>query len=402
MRHTLKTYFIPHAENNYHPHMLHTKRAVFYGAFFVSLKIIVFLFALALPARVFVLPDVLAQEQKKIIALTNDVRAQKGLEPLAEIAKLGTSSQSKADDMAKYSYFSHVSPEQKTVSDWIKASGYSYKFAGENLAMGFSTASDVVNAWIKSPTHYANLIDADFLEIGVGMQTGQYADIPTVYVAQHFGQPTVQVTPASTPAPKVIVPTPKTVTLQLAEPEQVLAVKEEVSVLPALTYHDDQSRLYWQDHEDGTLLTAYVKMSGLVRSAVVTVGTHEMELTTNNDEDYRSSLVVSQSSDDLFRVITPASIHITGADGREIQSQLNWYNVKVVSPTPVETYVRSKDSLSPLTSIFSITRGIYIFGIIFFSLALILSIFIEFKKQHPHIILQTGGLLSLLVLLMVI
>jgi hypothetical protein len=55
MRQALKKYFIPHADNDYHPHILHGKRAIFYSAFFVSLKIILFIFALALPSTVFVL-----------------------------------------------------------------------------------------------------------------------------------------------------------------------------------------------------------------------------------------------------------------------------------------------------------------------------------------------------------
>jgi len=57
MKRALKKYFIPHEENNYHPHILHTKRAVFYGAVSLVLKMVVVLFVLALPARVFVLPD---------------------------------------------------------------------------------------------------------------------------------------------------------------------------------------------------------------------------------------------------------------------------------------------------------------------------------------------------------
>src|SRR3989338_6654776 len=110
MRKTLKKYFIPHKENNYHPHILHTKRAVFYGAFFVAMKLIVVAFALFLPLEVFLMPDVLAEEQKQIIALVNETRNKNGLPNLGEIDLLDRSSDDKATDIAVNQYFSHTGP----------------------------------------------------------------------------------------------------------------------------------------------------------------------------------------------------------------------------------------------------------------------------------------------------
>ncbi len=91
MRKTFKKYFIPHEENNYHPHILHTKRALFYSAVFVSMKAIVISFAILLPFQVFVMPDVLEVQQQEIVSLTNKIRAQKGLEPLQPFTKLYSS-----------------------------------------------------------------------------------------------------------------------------------------------------------------------------------------------------------------------------------------------------------------------------------------------------------------------
>ena len=77
MKQTLKKYFIPHAGNGYHPHFLHTKRALFYSVFFLLIKASLFFFVLLLPAQVFVLPDVLAEEQRQIITLTNAIRVSR-------------------------------------------------------------------------------------------------------------------------------------------------------------------------------------------------------------------------------------------------------------------------------------------------------------------------------------
>ncbi|MBT3369059.1 MAG: hypothetical protein HN416_18090, partial [Nitrospina sp.] len=84
-------------------------------------------------------------------------------------------------------YFSHISPENKNVASFLREVGYDYKVAGENLAMGFTTAEEVVQAWKDSPTHYANIIDGEFNDFGIGIETGKYNKIPTVYVAAHFG-----------------------------------------------------------------------------------------------------------------------------------------------------------------------------------------------------------------------
>ena len=404
MKRALKKYFIPHEENNYHPHILHTKRAVFYGAVSLVLKMVVVLFVLALPARVFVLPDVLAMEQKKILAFTNELRAQKGLEPFTEVSKLDLSAQNKADDMAKYSYFSHTNEENKTVSNWVKETGYSYRFAGENLAMGFSTARDVVNAWVKSPTHYANLIDTDFLEFGAGLQSGEYNGVPTVFVAEHFASP-AKIAVASvktTPAEIARTKEPEVKTVARAEepviqPETIVLAEKEIAVAKEPVVFDSaSSRVYWLEDDKKTNLSVRAKISGPAESAVVIVNSYPIELRAVGDNNFEGELLVNEPADNFFRVIISPVIRITGEDGQITESVIDWYNVKVVSPSPWQTYSQAKDKLPVITNIFSVSRGIYLAVIIFFALALLLNIFIEIRKQHYHIILQTFALLGLL------
>lgn len=199
MKKIIKKYFISHSENNYHAHMLHTKRAVFYSLIFLLTKGILVAFVLFLPVGAFVLPDVLAEEQKKLLALTNQIREDKKVAILAPAEKLNLSAQNKAEDMATKNYFAHTS-DGKNLSSWLQGVGYKYEVAGENLAVGFSSAEDIVAAWQRSPTHYKNLIDKDFKDLGIGLAGGVYKGQPTVFVTQHFAAP-MEVAKVEAPKP---------------------------------------------------------------------------------------------------------------------------------------------------------------------------------------------------------
>jgi hypothetical protein len=74
MRQTLKTYFIPHEHNNYHPHVLHTKRAVLYGGVGIVSKALVVLSVTAVPLGAFIAPDLLRVQEQNIVRLKNDLR----------------------------------------------------------------------------------------------------------------------------------------------------------------------------------------------------------------------------------------------------------------------------------------------------------------------------------------
>jgi hypothetical protein len=91
--------------------------------------------------------------------------------------------------MAASGYFSHTGPDGKTPWQWISASGYQYQYAGENLAVRFINSTDVINAWMESPTHRANIVKPVYTQIGVGVAEGMYQGQPATYVVQYFGTP---------------------------------------------------------------------------------------------------------------------------------------------------------------------------------------------------------------------
>jgi len=90
---------------------------------------------------------------KNIIKLVNEARVNEGLKPLQENSSLSKAAAQKAEDMLKNDYFAHNSPSGKTPWFWMDKSGYDYKFAGENLAMNFTSAEEEQKAWMKSPSH---------------------------------------------------------------------------------------------------------------------------------------------------------------------------------------------------------------------------------------------------------
>ncbi|PLX27473.1 hypothetical protein C0581_03430 [Candidatus Parcubacteria bacterium] len=435
MKHILKKYFIPHEENNYHPHILHTKRALLYSAVFVAMKCLVISFALLLPLQVFVMPDVLQEQGEKIIDLTNEIRTKKGLEPLRPFIKLYNSGQLKAQDMAEKEYFEHVGPDGRGLKDYMGTVEYEYKYAGENLAMGFADAQSLVNAWVNSPTHYANLIDTDYSEFGIGMRVGEFEGMPTVYVAQHFGAPKAvagvkdvggtnlklsmdmvvadegvgrdrpvpdatveeiienpeipQINPYAQNEGRDIIP------LMLADEGQ--SMPEE---LPSVVYNADVSRMYWKEEGDKTLVTVKAYVVGDVEDAMVRFHEYSIELFPSDQPFvYHGQVTIFGTAAKLFKVVTTPSISIRGVDGMLIQDTIMWNTVQVVNPTPVEKYTRAQTTLGGFTSIFKVSRNVYLGFIIFFALALVLKIFIAFRKQHHHVIIQTLLLIGLLVVL---
>lgn len=140
----------------------------------------------------------------KLTELTNRARADNGLVALTVNALLVTSAQGKANDMIEKNYFAHTSPEGLSPWYWFKLVGYTYTYAGENLAKNFATAEGLFQAWMASPTHRANILSPNYKEIGIAVAT----DEDTLVVAQHFGARTETAgtttgggTTASTPAP---------------------------------------------------------------------------------------------------------------------------------------------------------------------------------------------------------
>lgn len=112
---------------------------------------------------------------QEVVDLVNVERKKAGLAALAVDAKLTEVAQLKSQDMQSKKYFSHTSPTYGSPFDMMKKLGVNYKSAGENIAMGQTSAKQVVDAWMNSAGHRANILDSKFTHIGVGyVKKGHY------------------------------------------------------------------------------------------------------------------------------------------------------------------------------------------------------------------------------------
>ena len=113
--------------------------------------------------------------ESEVIRLVNEIRVKNGLNKLTEDWELSRVARYKSQDMKDNNYFSHTSPVYGSPFDMIKNFGISYRSAGENIAKGYTTPQAVVDAWMNSSGHRANILNASYTKIGVGyVENGKY------------------------------------------------------------------------------------------------------------------------------------------------------------------------------------------------------------------------------------
>ena len=111
-------------------------------------------------------------QAEAVLKLVNAERAKVGVQPLTLSEKLTSIANTKAKDMADKGYFSHQSPTYGSPFDMLKQFGVSYSYAGENIAAGQKSAEEVMNSWMNSSGHKANILNKNYTQLGVGFVRG--------------------------------------------------------------------------------------------------------------------------------------------------------------------------------------------------------------------------------------
>lgn len=187
---------------------------------------------------------------EQIIVLTNEKRSQSGLGGVSYNSQLAAAAKAKAADMFASNYWAHNSPQGKTPWSFISSAGYRYVYAGENLARDFNDAGAVVNAWMNSPSHKGNLLDKNFKEIGVAVESGRLDGREGVLVVQMFGSavsqakapPLAQASPSPTSTSQPVVaqvtgkvePKPAVTPAPSVEPTPTPEISPSPSAEPAI------------------------------------------------------------------------------------------------------------------------------------------------------------------------
>ena len=130
------------------------------------------------PGQVLNIPTVdstVTNYEEEVVRLVNEIRKQNGLRELTYDWQLSRVARIKSEDMRDNRYFSHTSPTYGSPFQMMKSFGITYRSAGENIARGQATPQAVVNAWMNSSGHRANILNPSFTHIGVGFAAnGRY------------------------------------------------------------------------------------------------------------------------------------------------------------------------------------------------------------------------------------
>lgn len=214
-------YLLPRESNNHKAKILHSSSLIVIAALMIMFQG----FINYLPK---IKPDILGYASsisiQEVVSLTNQRRAASGLSALSLNQTLSSAAYTKGRDMIDRDYWAHVAPDGTQPWKFFIDFGYKYRYAGENLARDFSSASSAVDAWMNSPTHRDNILNPKYKEIGIGVVEGDLAGSDTTVIVQFFGATYADVVPQPL-AQKVeatVVPTPVATSVPTIIPSEVL------------------------------------------------------------------------------------------------------------------------------------------------------------------------------------
>jgi hypothetical protein len=314
-------------------------------------------------------------------------------------------------------YFAHVGPDKKSLSSWLSSAGYRYTVAGENLALGFDSAEAVMKAWQASPTHYANLVDKDFTQIGVSAVSGPYQDIDTTLVAQYFGTPPAVVAPLK-PAPTLtkIGPAVKgsrepaiasqketgAVPVASAVSQPIAKSSVGVTVSPLIPFDASRTHL-WLDTPQGSqeaVARAEVALNGEAKEAQIIFSNYRLVLNKDEAGIWQGQAVINNRQD--LEPIVPPTLRLVALDGTIATHSLSWDNLQPMASSAGERYLFLRQNPTPaVAKIFGFSDWFYRFILFGAVMSLSVAVVVEIKKQKPKLIISTGSLIVLLILLLI-
>lgn len=223
--HGARVCVIPDPDNDFRPLALRHRPLALVSMLLLTAKLIAATTIALLPQTA----DLSTITSSRIVELTNVERKQAGASTLKVSSLLTNAAQQKAQHMLDEDYFAHISPSGVTPWFWMAKVGYAYEMAGENLAIDFIEAEDVVAAWLASPSHRDNMLQAGYTETGVAVATGEFQDGTSTVVVHMFGKPpgaTAQPSPVGKSAGTKTTPTPNPIPSPTPSPTPVPAPKD--------------------------------------------------------------------------------------------------------------------------------------------------------------------------------
>jgi uncharacterized protein YkwD len=240
MKDFLSHLFIPRESNNHRAKILHHTNILLTIVFLLLATFLTQKIKVAFPSVLGISADISSEQ---LLLLTNKERQNAGVGSLVINDKLTQAASEKANDMLEYDYWAHNSPTGKTPWTFIKSAGYSYIYAGENLARGFSTPEDVIRAWMESPDHRANMLSSNYRDVGFAVKLGKLNGEETVLIVEEFGNTNMPI--ASSPKVQDIAPAkninPSAQKVQAVRKQPVEAVRKQ----PVISTSTLSSNIYY-------------------------------------------------------------------------------------------------------------------------------------------------------------
>ncbi len=230
----------------------------------------------------------------------NSERTQRFIPALTTNSRLVAAATGKANDMLSRSYFAHIDPDGNYVWPRIESAGYRpYSTLGENLAMDFTSAEEVVDAWMNSPTHRANIVNAKFEDQGLSSIAGLFEpNHNTIVIASLFGTliKTTQATPPPQPtaAPAAPSPAPKPTP---SAPKTAISISQDIKIKS--TYISGQAQVDVDVVIIGspTLVTAQLKSQSITLIAGKVAGQYKGSFFFDQTEDLTNQTMTVEARD---------------------------------------------------------------------------------------------------------
>jgi hypothetical protein len=205
LKQTLHHWFIPHRKNKFHPVALRPLGMALFLVVYLSLPLA---YNITSAQEFRVLGYATNVNINDLHSLSNTQRRNNGLSNYSLNSQLNSAALAKANHMIANNYWAHVAPDGTTPWYFITNAGYDYQSAGENLAKGFSTSSGVVNGWMNSPSHRANVLSGTYRDVGYAAVNGVLQGSETTLVVAMYGLRYSAPAPAPAPVPQPAAPAP--------------------------------------------------------------------------------------------------------------------------------------------------------------------------------------------------
>ena len=180
----LRHWFVPHEQNQFKARALHLDALS--GYLVIMIALVIGVKALSVSNVLGFATDVTVD---KLYQLTNDQRLSHGLTTLSYNQTLAEAARAKAQNMFANNYWAHFGPNGETPWQFMQSAGYTYQYAGENLAKNFLISQGVIDAWMNSKTHRENILRPEYQEVGFAIVNGVLNGEQTTLVVQMFGTP---------------------------------------------------------------------------------------------------------------------------------------------------------------------------------------------------------------------